>query len=131
MQKLDGVDAANATQTINAFNASVDDSVPFDPTALDGRCTLGLKLNKSNWANQLDTPPYKAYPVTCGITFTYAGLKIDETAAVIDVNGDLIPGLYTCGELVGGVFFDGYPGGSGLTSGAVFGRIAGRSAGRS
>ncbi len=131
VQKLDGVDAANATQTINAFNASVNDTIPFDPTVLDGRCTLGLKINKSNWANQLDTPPYKAYPVTCGITFTYAGLKIDETAAVLDVNGDQIPGLYACGELVGGVFFNGYPGGSGLTSGAVFGRTAGRSAGRS
>jgi tricarballylate dehydrogenase len=128
---LEGVDTANALQTINTFNESVDHTVPFEPTVLDGRCTHGLKVKKSNWANRLDTPPYKAYPVTCGITFTYAGLKIDESAAVLNVEGDRIPGLYTCGELVGGVFFNGYPGGSGLTSGAVFGRIAGRSAGRS
>jgi tricarballylate dehydrogenase len=131
VRKLEGVDTANALQTINTFNESVDHTVPFEPTVLDGRCTHGLKVKKSNWANRLDTPPYKAYPVTCGITFTYAGLKIDESAAVLNVEGDRIPGLYTCGELVGGVFFDGYPGGSGLTSGAVFGRIAGRSAGRS
>ena len=129
-RKLEGVDTANALQTIKKFGASVDDTVPFDPTVLDGRCTHGLKVNKSNWANRLDKPPYRAYPVTCGITFTYAGLKIDESAAVLNVEGDRIPGLYTCGELVGGVFFDGYSGGSGLTSGAVFGRIAGRSAGR-
>ena len=94
-------------------------------------CTRGLKINKSNWANRLDTPPFKAFPVTCGITFTYAGLKIDEHAAVLDAHDNPITGLYACGELVGGIFLGGYPGGSGLTSGAVFGRISGQSAGRS
>ena len=125
---LQDVDADGALTTLQQFNAAVDETAPFDPTSLDGRCTQSLALNKTNWANRLDTPPYRAYPVTCGITFTYAGVKIDPSAAVLDKTGQPIPGLYACGEMVGGIFFDGYPGGSGLTSGAVFGRMAGHSA---
>ena len=76
----------------------------------------------------LDKPPYRAYPVTGGITFTYGGLKISKNGNVLDENNQNIQGLYACGELVGGVFLNGYPGGSGLTSGAVFGRKAGSAA---
>jgi len=124
--QLEGVDQTQATATLNAYNDAVDTSIDFDPTILDGKRTNGLALDKTNWANRLDTPPFKAYPVTCGITFTYGGLKIDEkTGAVLRENNTAIEGLYACGELVGGVFYYGYPGGSGLTSGAVFGRIAG------
>ncbi len=128
VEKLDGVNSANALDTLREFNAAVVDRKDFDPTALDGRRTSGLSPDKMNWANRLDVPPFRAYPVTCGITFTYAGLDIDRTAAVRDTAGRAIPGLYACGEMVGGLFVDGYPGGSGLTSGAVFGRIAGYSA---
>jgi tricarballylate dehydrogenase len=122
------VDAANALKTMQEFNEAVDETLAFDPSSLDGRRTHGLAIDKTNWANRLDTPPFRAYPVTCGITFTYAGVKIDLSAAVLDQSGAPIPGLYACGEMVGGIFFDGYPGGSGLTSGAVFGRLAGQSA---
>ena len=66
--------------------------------------------------------------MTCGITFTFGGLKIDEQARVLDSNDTPIPSLYAAGELVGGLFYDNYPGGSGLMSGAVFGRIAGANA---
>lgn len=128
VKKMEGVDQDATLQTIFEYNQSVDDIVEFNPTILDGKSTKGLELNKTNWANKLDTPPYKAYPVRCGITFTYGGLKINENAQVINIDGEVIPGLFACGELVGGVFYNGYPGGSGLTSGAVFGRIAGRSA---
>ena len=126
--KLDGIEKDNALRTLREFSAAVDETRDFDPTSLDGRATVGLELNKTNWANALDTPPYLAYPVTCGITFTYAGLDIGPQADVLDGEGKPIPGLYACGEMVGGVFSDGYPGGSGLTSGAVFGRLAGQSA---
>jgi tricarballylate dehydrogenase len=126
--QLEGVDQAKALQTIQEYNQAVDRRPPFDPTILDGKSTQGLALNKTNWANRLDKPPFKAYPVCCGITFTYGGLKVDEKAAVVHTNGEPIEGLFACGELVGGVFFNGYPGGSGLTSGAVFGRQAGYSA---
>ena len=128
--KLDGVDPAGAHQTLRTYNASVDESVPFDPTVLDGKGTPGLPLPKSNWAHKIDTPPFKAYPVTGGITFTYGGVKVDDDGRVLDDAGQAIPGLHAAGEMVGGVFFEGYPGGSGLTSGAVFGRTAGRSAAR-
>ena len=126
--KLEGVDTAAAEATLAAYNAAVDESVPFDPTVLDGKSTKGLPLNKTNWAQRLDTPPFRAYPVTGGITFTYGGLKVDDRGAVLRDGGAPIAGLYAAGELVGGVFFGGYPGGSGLTSGTVFGRRAGAGA---
>jgi tricarballylate dehydrogenase len=110
---------------IAAFNRSVDARVPFDPTVKDGKGTIGLPLPKSNWALPIDTPPFKAYPVTGGITFTYGGVEVSRRGGVMHENGYEIPGLFACGEMVGGVFFDGYPGGSGLTSGVVFGRRAG------
>jgi tricarballylate dehydrogenase len=102
----------------------------FDPNVKDGRGTRGLSIPKSNWANTIDEPPFEAYAVTCGITFTFGGLKIDASARVIDAEGSAIPGLFAAGELVGGIFYFNYPGGTGLMNGAVFGRIAGASAGR-
>jgi tricarballylate dehydrogenase len=128
--KLDDVNAANALETIKAYNAAVMTEVPFDPNVKDGRGTVGLAIPKSNWANTLDTPPYEAYAVTCGLTFTFGGLKIDGTGRVIDTDGQVIPGLYAAGELVGGLFYFNYPGGTGLMAGSVFGRIAGTSAGQ-
>lgn len=128
LPKLDGVNLARARQTIEAYNAAVMEDVPFDPTIKDGKGTRGLDLPKTNWAQKLDTGPFKAYPVTGGITFTYGGVKLGAAGEVLRKDGSAIPGLFACGEMVGGVFFNGYPGGSGLTSGAVFGRIAGRGA---
>ncbi|MCL0102302.1 FAD-binding protein, partial [Dehalococcoidia bacterium] len=68
------------------------------------------------------------YSVTCGITFTFGGLRIDKDAQVLSTEERLIPGLHAAGELVGGLFYHNYPGGSGLMAGAVFGRIAGQKA---
>ena len=123
--KMDGVDPDGAAKTLAAYNAAVDPDVAFDPTALDGKGTRGLALAKSNWAQDISKPPFRAYPVTGGITFTYGGLKVSDTGAVLREDGSAIDGLFGAGELVGGVFWGGYPGGSGLTSGAVFGRRAG------
>ena len=88
----------------------------------------GLPVPKSNWANPLDTPPFDAYAVTCGMTFTFGGVKITGAGEVEDTAGAPIPGLYAAGEIVGGLFYFNYPGGSGLTSGSVFGKRAGASA---
>ncbi|MYE14510.1 MAG: FAD-dependent tricarballylate dehydrogenase TcuA, partial [Gammaproteobacteria bacterium] len=128
VHKLEGVDADRALATLRAFNAAVDADTPFDPAAKDGRGTRGIDPPKSNWANPLDTPPFEAYGVTCGVTFTFGGLHVDAEARVVGVDGAPIPGLYGAGELVGGLFYFNYPGGTGLTSGAVFGRTAGRNA---
>ena len=122
-----GIDPEGLARTVRDFNDSVQPG-DFDPTALDGKCTLGIDPPKSNWALPLDTPPYVGYAVTCGITFTFGGLKIDEQACVLDSGDGPIPGLFAAGELLGGLFYDNYPGGSGLMAGAVFGRIAGKSA---
>ena len=85
---------------------------------------------KSNWALPLDTPPYVGFAVTCGITFTFGGLRVTTRAEVLDTEDRPIPGLYAAGELVGGLFYHNYPGGTGLMAGAVFGRLAGEQAAR-
>ncbi|MBL7815190.1 MAG: FAD-dependent tricarballylate dehydrogenase TcuA [Saprospiraceae bacterium] len=126
--QLTDVNPQQALETLRNYNAAVRQDKPFDPTIKDGRCTEGLTLNKTNWANVLDTPPFRAYPVTGGITFTYGGLKVNQRGEVLNTEGVPIAGLFACGEMVGGVFFHGYPGGSGLTSGTIFGRYAGQSA---
>jgi tricarballylate dehydrogenase len=130
VRKLDDVDAERALETIKAFNAACRSDAPFNPNLKDGRGTVGLSIPKSNWANPISEPPFEAYAVTCGITFTFGGVKINTNAEVIDTDGLVIPGLYSAGEMVGGLYYFGYPSGSGLMSGAVFGRIAGDSAGR-
>ena len=128
VSKMDDTDQKTALETLKKYNAAVRTDVAFDPNIKDGRCTERLDVNKSNWANTLDTPPFEAYAVTCGITFSFGGLRISNEAQVISSDGEGIPGLYAAGELVGGIFWFNYPGGSGLTNGAVFGRIAGASA---
>ncbi len=117
------------SETIKAFNAAVKREVPFNPNIKDGRCTVGLPVPKSNWAVTIEEPPFEAYAVTCGLTFTFGGVKIDTSARVIDTDGAPIPGLHAAGEMVGGIFYFNYPGGTGLTNGSVFGRIAGDTAG--
>ncbi|MBM3534248.1 MAG: FAD-binding dehydrogenase [Alphaproteobacteria bacterium] len=129
VQKLDDVDPARALQTITAYNSAVRKDVPFNPNVKDSRSTVGLPVPKSNWANTIEEPPFEAYAVTCGITFTFGGVRIDPGARVIDTEGQPIPGLFAAGEMVGGIFYFNYPGGTGLMNGAVFGRIAGASAG--
>lgn len=127
-EKLEGVNKERFLETIKEYNASIKKDVPFNPNIKDGRCTVGLKIPKSNWANTIEDGPFEAYQVTCGITFTFGGLKINEHAEVQDAADESIPGLYAAGELVGGLFYFNYPGGTGLMAGAVFGKIAGASA---
>jgi tricarballylate dehydrogenase len=126
--RLEGVDPRGFLDTVAAFNGAVDTATPFDPTVKDGRAARGLAVPKSNWANPLDQPPFEAYGVTCGITFTFGGLHVDDQARVIGEDGQPLPGLFAAGELVGGLFYFNYPGGTGLTAGAVFGRLAGQGA---
>jgi tricarballylate dehydrogenase len=117
------VDRDRFQRTVREFNGAVVGGA-FDPTCLDGAGTRGLEPPKSNWAQPIDRPPFSVYPVGCGITFTFGGLRIDERARVLRRDGP-IPGLYAAGELAGGLFWHNYPGGSGLSAGSVFGRIAG------
>ncbi|HLZ69259.1 MAG TPA: FAD-dependent tricarballylate dehydrogenase TcuA [Dehalococcoidia bacterium] len=123
-----GIEREGLERTVDEYNAAVQDGA-FNPAVLDGKGTRGIAPPKSNWAQRLDSPPYTGFAVTCGITFTFGGLRIDSaTAQALDTEDRPLPGLYACGELVGGLFYHNYPGGAGLMSGAVFGRRAGASA---
>ena len=122
-----GIDPDGLERTVRDFNAAIVER-PFDPAVLDGRATRGIVPPKSNWSCAIETPPFFGTPATCGITFTFGGLRVDTRARVLRAEREPIPGLYAAGELVGGLFWHNYPGGAGLSAGSVFGRVAGRSA---
>ncbi len=126
-EKLE-IDPVALARTVNEFNAACQPT-PFQPATLDGKKTIGISPPKSNWAVPIDTAPYVAYVTTTGITFTFGGVRINRDGEVQDTSGRSIPGLFAAGEMIGGLFYGNYPGGSGLTAGSVFGRIAGNSAG--
>lgn len=126
-----GIDVGGLAKTVADFNASVatDATTRFDPFKLDGVLAKpdGQPV-KSNWALPLDSGPFVAYPVGCGITFTYGGLRVDTEARVLSNEGLPMPDLYATGEISGGFFFHNYAAGAGLMRGAVFGKIAGTNA---
>ncbi|QDG89952.1 FAD-dependent tricarballylate dehydrogenase TcuA [Pseudarthrobacter sp. NIBRBAC000502770] len=119
-----GISPEGLEETVHNFNASITGSSPFDPNVKDGR-RADTQPPKSNWARSTATGPFYAFPVTCGITFTFGGLKTDTWGRVLTEDAEPLEGLYACGEALGGLFSGNYPGGSGLAAGAVFGRRAG------
>ena len=121
------IEVATLKRTIAAYNAAVNGE-EFNPAVKDGKAALGITPPKSNWAQRLDSPPYLCFPVTCGITFTFGGLRIGPDAALFNADDRKLAGLFACGELAAGLFYHNYPGGSGLMAGAVFGRLAGMGA---
>ena len=112
-----GIDAEGLVDTVRQYNASIQ----------DGQC-LSLTPPKTNFAQPIDAPPYCAYKVTGGFTFTFGGIRTTTLAEVLDDNLRRIPGLYAAGEMVTGIFYGNYAGGSSLPRCAVFGRIAGEQA---
>lgn len=125
-----GMDSERLRLNIEGFNRAAQDG-EFDPFRRDGKRTRGITPVKSNWAVPLEAPPFYAYAVTCGITFTYGGVRVDPQCRVVNEDGGVIRGLWAVGEMVGGFFYHNYPSGSGLTRGSVTGRRAGISAARS
>jgi tricarballylate dehydrogenase len=122
-----GLEPAVLTHTVEEFNRAVPDDKPFDQSRQDGKATRGLAIPKSNWANRIGEPPFRAYPVTGGITFTFGGVEVNRNAQVINTLDQPIKGLYASGDIVG-LFFHNYPSFTGQTRNAVFGRIAGQAA---
>ena len=122
-----GISPTILTTTGSEFNNSIVDTA-FNPTLLDQKRTEGIFPPKSNWALPIDTPPYSAFAVTCGITFTFGVLRINSRSQVLENDDNPIDGLFAAGELVGGLFYHNYPGGAGLMAGSVFGRLAGECA---
>lgn len=121
-----GPDALEAT--VRGFNAAVRPGA-FDHTILDDCRTEGLVPPKTHWARRIETPPYHAYPVRPGITFTYLGVRVDREARMVMADGSRAANMFAAGEIMAGnVLGQGYAAGIGMTIGAVFGRIAGREA---
>lgn len=119
------LDPAALVRTVTEFNAHTSGGT-FDIGRLDGLGTRDLVPAKSNWARAIDTPPYYAYPVRPGITFTYLGVKVDAKARIVGTSGEPMPGFFAAGEVMAGnLLTQGYLGGFGMTIGTVFGRIAG------
>ena len=122
------IPADTLEKTVAGFNASVVDG-KFDHTILDDCHTEGLDPPKTHWAQRLETPPYYAYPVRPGITFTYLGTRVNKQAQMIMKDGKPSANMFAAGEIMSGnVLGKGYAAGIGMTIGSVFGRIAGREA---
>ena len=122
------IPADTLEKTVAGFNASVVDG-EFDHTILDDCHTEGLNPPKTHWAQRLETPPYYAYPVRPGITFTYLGTRVNKQAQMIMKDGKPSANMFAAGEIMSGnVLGKGYAAGIGMTIGSVFGRIAGREA---
>ena len=109
-----GLEPTVLQHTVEEFNNAVQESIPLDATKPDGRCTVGIHPKKANWAMKIDKPPFRAYPVTCGITFTFGGVQIDTIGQVLNTGGKPIHGLYASGDIMG-LFFHNYPSCSGQT----------------
>lgn len=121
------MDKKQFLDTVSEYNRAVEEG-EYKPAEKDGKGTKGITPLKSNWALRIEQGPFYAFPVTCGITFSFGGLHVDTTGHVLDAREEPINGLFAAGEMIGGIFYENYPGGSGLMSGAVFGKLAGASA---
>jgi len=122
-----GIEPVVLAHTIDAFNKAARKDIPFDPTKADGKCTEGIVPRKSNWAIPIEQPPFRAFPVTGGITFTFGGLEVNGSAQVINTGKQPIRGLYASGDILG-LFYHNYPSCTGQTRNVVFSRLAGHHA---
>src|SRR5258708_34363709 len=122
------LEPAALESTVARFNAAVRPGT-FDHTRLDDCATVGLDPPKTHWARAIDTPPYYAYPLRPGITFTYLGVGVDERARMIRADGQACDNVFAAGEIMAGnVLGKGYIAGHGITNGPPSGRIAGAEA---
>jgi tricarballylate dehydrogenase len=125
-----GLNRAALDHTVAEFNAAVRPG-SFDHTRLDDCATERLRIPKSHWARTIDQPPYYAYPLRPGITFTYLGVKVNQEGRMIMGSGKPTANMFAAGEIMAGnVLGKGYLAGIGMTIGSVFGRIAGEGAAR-
>jgi tricarballylate dehydrogenase len=124
------LDGSALAATIAQFNAAVRPGT-FDHTVFDDCATAGITPPKTHWARPIDTPPYFAWPLRPGITFTYLGVAIDERARMLMQDGKAAANVFAAGEIMAGnVLGKGYLAGIGMAIGTTFGRIAGEEAAR-
>jgi tricarballylate dehydrogenase len=122
-----GIEPEPLVRTVDAFNEACRSDIAFMAGELDGKCTVGISPRKSNWAEPIVRGPFRAYPITAGVTFTFGGVKVDTQARVINTTDEPIRGLYASGDVIG-LFFHNYPSCTGQTRNAVFSYLAGRNA---
>jgi tricarballylate dehydrogenase len=123
-----GLDCEALEKTVSNFNAAVKPGT-FDHATLDDCRTEGLIPPKTHWARRIETAPFYAYPVRPGITFTYLGVRVNNQARMIMVDGRPAANMFAAGEIMAGnVLGRGYAAGIGMTIGSVFGKIAGQEA---
>ena len=122
-----GIEPEPLVRTVDEFNAACRKDVVFMPGELDGKGTIGITPRKSNWAEPLTAGPFRAYPITAGVTFTFGGIQVDTQARVINTVNEPIRGLYASGDVIG-LFFHNYPSCTGQTRNVVFSYLAGRNA---
>lgn len=124
-----GLGRERLSSTIESYNRSIPEPSSRDFSRLDGLGTRGLEPPKSNWAVPIATPPFFAYPLRPGVTFTYLGLAVDSSGRVLKTDGSRFPSLFAAGEVMAGnILRKGYLAGFGMTIGTVFGRLAGKEA---
>ncbi|MEM3905989.1 MAG: FAD-binding protein [Nitrososphaerota archaeon] len=118
-----GLNPDKLKKTIAEYNEAVQPG-KFDLFVLDGKRTKGLSIDKTNWAEKIERPPFISYPIECRVNFTYGGIKTDLMGRVLDTNGNPISGLYAVGEMTG-LYHGKYLGGTSFLRSMVFGKIAG------
>jgi tricarballylate dehydrogenase len=128
LAKKIGIDPEPFLRTIETFNAACRTDVAFMPGELDGKGTVGISPKKSNWAMPIVKGPFRAYPITGGVTFSFGGIQVDTQARVVNTCNEPIKGLFASGDIIG-LFFHNYPSCTGQTRNAVFSHLAGRGAG--
>lgn len=128
VNRLDIENQDQAVDTFEAYNQACDGNGDLEPKVLDGNGTDEVVPPKSNWAVPLTETPLVGYPITGGITFAFGGLAQTTETEVLDTSDRPIPGLYAAGNSTGGLFYNNYPGGTGLTNALVYGKIAGEQA---
>jgi tricarballylate dehydrogenase len=119
-----GIDGEQLVRTVDAYNKACGSEDSFLPLELDGLATDGLSPCKSNWARPIDRAPFRAWPIIAANCFTFGGLKVNASAQVLNMDGEVIPGLYGAGEVIG-LYYRTYTGSTSVMRGAVFGRVAG------
>jgi tricarballylate dehydrogenase len=122
-----GIEPDLLSRTVDEFNTACRSDLPFNPGELDGKGTVGISPKKSHWAMPIKDGPFRAYPVTAGVTFTFGGLQVDTEARVVNTSYQPIEGLFASGDVIG-LFFHNYPSCTGQTRNAVFSYLAGRNA---
>jgi tricarballylate dehydrogenase len=122
-----GIEPEPFLRTVDDYNKACRTDVAFMAGELDGKCTVGLTPRKSNWAEPIAKGPFRAYPITAGVTFTFGGVQVDTRARVINTTDEPIEGLYASGDVIG-LFFHNYPSCTGQTRNVVFSYLAGRHA---